>query len=343
MDRINSPHILSIFHHLPEGLLQREANQLHEVLSGPTLIHMRGRRARPLFVSVLLHGNEITGWLAMRELLRRYADRELPRSLSLFIGNVAAARHGLRRENSQPDYNRIWKGGSRPEHAMVGRVLDEMRARKVFAAMDVHNNTGFNPHYACVNVLDQRHLQMATMYSRTVVYFIKPDTVSSLAFAAICPSVTLECGQPGHAYGTKHVLEYLDSCLRMAKVPTHPVAAHDIDLFHTVAVVKVPAETSFGFEEDATEIWFAGDLDHLNFHELPRGTTLGWVREGADVCLEAWDEAGNDIGSRYFSVDEGEIKTHVPVMPSMLTLDERVIRQDCLCYLLERYRAPGPA
>ena len=25
-----------------------------------------------------------------------------------------------------------------------------------------------------------------------------------------------------------------------------------------------------------------------------------------------------------------------PVMPAMLTLDERVIRQDCLCYFMER-------
>ena len=27
----------------------------------------------------------------------------------------------------------------------------------------------------------------------------------------------------------------------------------------------------------------------------------------------------------------------VPVMPSMLTCDPEVIRQDCLCYLMERY------
>jgi len=26
-----------------------------------------------------------------------------------------------------------------------------------------------------------------------------------------------------------------------------------------------------------------------------------------------------------------------PIMPSMLTVNERAIRQDCLCYLMERY------
>jgi hypothetical protein len=29
------------------------------------------------------------------------------------------------------------------------------------------------------------------------------------------------------------------------------------------------------------------------------------------------------------------------VMPAMLTRDERVIRQDCLCYLMERLPYPG--
>jgi hypothetical protein len=36
-------------------------------------------------------------------------------------------------------------------------------------------------------------------------------------------------------------------------------------------------------------------------------------------------------------VVDGKIRLRVPVMPSMLTLDERVVRQDCLCYLMERY------
>jgi hypothetical protein len=40
-------------------------------------------------------------------------------------------------------------------------------------------------------------------------------------------------------------------------------------------------------------------------------------------------------------VRRGELLTRRVVMPSMLTLDERVIRQDCLCYLMERFPIPG--
>lgn len=334
--------MLTVLEQLPAGLLEREAPQLHEVLSGPTLIHLRGRRPEPLLISVLLHGNESTGWLALRELLRRHPPENLPRSVSVLIGNVAAARDGLRRFEHQPDYNRVWRGDDgTPEHAMARQVVDEMRDRRVFASVDVHNNTGFNPHYACVNRLDHRFLHLATLFSRTVVYFIKPDTVQSLALAAVCPAVTLECGQPGQPHGTEHALSYLEACLHLAELPAHPVAEHDINLFHTVAVLKVPAESSFGFEAEASDIWFASDLDRLNFRELPAGTVLGWVRDGCSGRLEAWNEAGQEVGSRYFAVDDGEIRTSLPVMPSMLTLDARVIRQDCLGYFMERYPAPG--
>jgi succinylglutamate desuccinylase len=332
--------MLNVLEQLPAGLLEREAHELHQVLAGPTLVHLPGRRAEPLLVTVLLHGNESTGWLALRALLGRYRDRALPRSLSLLIGNVAAARHGLRRIEGQPDYNRIWSGDGMPEHAMARQVVEEMAARRVFASVDVHNNTGFNPHYACVNRLDHRFLHVATLFSRTVVYFIRPDTVQSMAMAELCPAVTLECGQPGQTHGTEHALEYLDACLHLAELPAHPVSEHDIDLFHTVAVVKVPEQTSFGFEPAASDIWFAPDLDHLNFRELPAGTVLGWVRDGGEGRLDVSDETGRPVCARYFTVRDGEIRTVTPVMPSMFTLDQRVIRQDCLGYLMERYSVP---
>jgi hypothetical protein len=35
---------------------------------------------------------------------------DLPRSLSLFVGNTAAAEQGVRHLPEQPDYNRVWPG-----------------------------------------------------------------------------------------------------------------------------------------------------------------------------------------------------------------------------------------
>ena len=336
--------MLTQFDHLPDGLLDVSSRELHRLLPGPSLIHLPGRQERPLFVSVLLHGNEETGLQAAQALLAKYAGRELPRALSLFIGNVDAAREHHRRLDGQPDYNRVWPGGEdadSPEARMMAEVVAEMARRRPFAAVDVHNNTGLNPHYGCVNRLDPAFLHLANLFSRTVVYFLRPTGVASMAMAELCPAVTVECGQPGQPHGRDHAADYLDGCLHLRAFPEHhPVHHQDIDLFHTVATVKVPETVSFSFAGAGSgEIEFVRDLDHLNFRELPAGTFLGSLNGGG--WLEAWSEAGDEVAARYFDLADGELRTRVPLMPSMFTLNEEVIRQDCLGYLMERYPLPS--
>jgi hypothetical protein len=333
---------LTVLEAMPAGLEQLHARELHLKLPGPTLIHLPGRRAEPLFVSVLLHGNEDTGWEAVKRLLNKYRGGELPRALSLFIGNVAAAGRGQRRLDDQNDYNRVWGEGDSAEHAMARQVLEEMRRRKVYAAIDIHNNTGRNPHYACINRLASPFFHMATLFGRTVVYFTKPDTVLSMAFADLCPATTVECGQVGDEAGIGHAMEYMDACLRLAHIPEHPVAPGDIHLFHTMAVIKLPEDVSFSFDGSrGGDISFPPDLDTLNFRELPTGTVIARLHSDKSRVLEAWNEQGVDVCDNYFEVVEGEIRLKRPVMPSMLTLDERIIRQDCLCYFMERLEFQG--
>lgn len=325
--------------HLPAGLLELSAARLHELLPGPALIHLPGRRPEPLFVSVLLHGNEDTGWLAIGQLLREYAGCELPRALSLFIGNVPAARYNQRFLDGQPDYNRIWTDAPcnehLPERNMMQRIVEIMKGRSLFASVDIHNNTGINPHYVCVRRFDYRFFQLATLFSRTVVYFTKPDGVQCEAFSALCPAVTLECGQPGQLHGVAHAVEYLNACLNLADIPNHPVAPQDINLFHTVAIVKVPRMASFGFDSKDVDIRLLSDLDHLNFHELPVNTILGWIKPGSNQQLEMWDETGREMSAQFLQIHNGAIRTRVPVMPSMLTVNVKAIRQDCLGYFME--------
>jgi hypothetical protein len=65
---------------------------------------------------------------------------------------------------------------------------------------------------------------------------------------------------------------------------------------------------------------------------------LGWVKPGNDACLRAWDEQGNEVSDKYFTVQDDEIRLMLRVMPVMLTVDKEAIRQDCFCYLMERYQ-----
>jgi len=329
---------------LPDGLLETPVESMAELLGGPTLIHLPGRRPEPLFVTVLAHGNESTGFYAIQSLLQKFRDRELPRALSIFIGNVAAAAEGLRFLDGQADFNRVWPGTEQvdaPEAQMMQQVVDSLRARKAFASVDIHNNTGINPHYGCINRVDNQFLHLASLFSRTVVYFIRPLGVQSMAMSCVCPAVTIECGKPAHEYGMAHARDYVDACLHISELPQHPVASHDVDLFHTVAVVKIPADVSFGFGEEAVDLRLLRDIDHLNFRELPAGTELGWIRSGAAVRLDVSDDNDQSVHDRYFTIEDNTLVTARPLMPSMFTLDERIIRQDCLGYLMEKLLPEG--
>lgn len=336
--------MLKILDHIPDGFFDATAETLHEVLPGPTLIHLKGQREPEVFTAVLQHGNEPAGFYAIQRVLRktRYGggDLELPRSLSLFVSNVQAAAKGLRHLPGQPDFNRIWPGGNgqeTPEHTIMAGVTKIMKERKPFASVDIHSTTGLNPHYACINCLDARSLHLASFFSRTVVFFRLPKGVQSLTFCQFCPAVTLECGRVGDKTGVEHAEDYLWALLRMSDFPGHDVAQHDVNLYRTVGRVTLKEGITFGFKEGPVDIRFVDHLDHLNFTELPEGTVLGRVGHENGPLLEVLDEDGHDITGNYFMVEGGLLKTRAQVMPSMLTLDESIIENDCLCYVMERF------
>lgn len=323
---------------LPDGFLDCPARELHRLLTGPCLIELPGRREAPLFVSVLQHGNEDTGLAAIQRVLRTHAGKDLPRALMLLVGNVSAAREGLRRLDGQPDYNRVWPGaqelGGTPEGQAMAEVHQLVLARSAFAAVDVHNNSGLNPHYSVVCSLDAASLHLAALFSRIAVWFTGLPGTETASFAGQLPAITAECGQPGVVANAEHAAHFLDGLLHLAEFPAQPVHRQDLDLYHTLAVVRVRPEVSLGFGDPQAELDLDPALDHFNFRELAAGTRFGAT--GHPMPFEVVDDAGNDIAAEYFSTEGGELRLRRAAIPAMLTCNVRIIRQDSLCYLMER-------
>ncbi len=170
---------------------------------------------------------------------------------------------------NQPDFNRIWPGTEfpeSPETRMAAEIVRIMKQRQVIASIDIHNNTGINPHYACINKLDQQYIQLASLFGRLIVYFIRPKGVQSAAFAELCPAVTLECGRPGQQFGVEHALDYLDTCLHLSELPSEPVATQNIDLYHTVAQITVKPNIDFSFHNLTADLLLTEELELMNFH-----------------------------------------------------------------------------
>jgi hypothetical protein len=334
--------ICAVSDRLPDGFLDCPAERLVDLLPGPTLFEFAGRDPRPVFISVLLHGNEDSGLLAVQEVLRRHRGRDLNRALMLFVGNVRAAAQNLRTLDGQPDFNRIWPGGllpHLPEAAMARFVYDRVAARRPFAAIDIHNNTGFNPHYACIAKLEPKFIALAQLFSRLVVHFQRPLGACAAAFAELCPAVTVECGKAGVGNGAEHAAQLVEAALAISELPGHLPAAHDVDLLRTSAIVKPPAEASFSFDGAPADFEFRSDLDRLNFSELTPGASFGAARGAARLEIAPGD--GDAAAGDYFDYSGGAIRLIRPAIPAMLTLDPRAVRLDCLCYLMHRIGFDG--
>lgn len=339
-DRLN----LNRVNGFPVELLQTPPADLWRHLPGPTLFSIDGHNEAPLFVSVLLHGNESTGWEAIQSVMAHHRSKTLPRALLLFVGNIAAARENVRTCAHQTDYNRCWPGtalNATIEAALMREVVAEVQRAKPFASIDVHNNTGHNPHYACLNRLDEPYLHLARLFSRTVVYFERPLGVQSAALAEICPAVTVECGMSGGAGADAHAAEFIDAALSLDHFPEHSVPEGDIDLMQTTAILKVPSQASISFDGSDAEFKFRPDLDLLNFSELQPGISFGQLGGTRGHELVIAPGGSNATQLAYLTYEDGTVRLAQPAIPAMLTKDERAIRLDCLGYLMHRIARDG--
>ena len=330
---------LDCFDHFSDTLLDAPASELWRYLRGPSLFRLPGRRLAPLFVSVLLHGDEDTSWRAIQAVLRRTRAAKLQRPLLLFVGNIEAAKANVRTLPHQEDFNRAWPGTARsdtPTATLLREVFEIARRERPFASIDIHNNSGHNPHYACVNSFEPRHLHLARLFSRTVVYFERPVGVQSAALAKICPAVTVECGRTDEAASVDHAVELIDSVLAIRNLPDRPPPDGDLDLMRTVAIVKVPAGATFSYDGADADFRFRPDLDHLNFAELDPGTAFGSLGGDRSRQLEVTPVNDGLAADGFFGYAGGQIQLLQRMIPAMLTVDSRAVRLDCLGYLMRR-------
>jgi succinylglutamate desuccinylase len=331
--------MLQQFESIPTGVLSTKPENLHQFIPKPALFHLPGKNQQPLFISVMQHGNEPTGFLALQAILNKYHNKTLPRSLSLFFGNTLAAEQGLRHLEIQSDFNRIWPGTdliATPESQIAAEIFDVMQHRKPFASIDIHNNTGINPHYACLNRIEPQFLHLASLFNRLIVHFTRPKGVQSQAFAELCPAVTLECGRPGQKHGVEHAVEFIDSCMHLSEIPDQALNHQTIDLYHTVAQVTISDATHYSFDDKQADLLLNHDLERMNFTEMPAGTIIAQVSGTKNFPVTAINEQGQDVTHNYFTIIDNQLQLSKNIMPSMLTLDEKVIQQDCLCYLMQR-------
>jgi hypothetical protein len=326
---------------LPTGLLDLTADQLYTKIDDLTLIHLKGKIERPIFISILQHGDEYTGWDALKDFLKNH-QHQLPRSMSILFGNIQAARFNVRQIDNQPDFNRSWPSALNLDYPIANsmrEITDIMRKRTPFASVDIHNNSGRNPHYSGINNLDQEFLNLASLFSDTMIYFTSPIGIQSGSFAEFCPSVTVECGLSGAADGTEQTHTFLELLFNQYNLKNVPGILEHERVFKIKATVKVRPEIDISFQQEDVDFSLIADLDVLNFHKINPGEAFGKLSQqlvdNKVMPFIVTDQNNQDITDQYFKIDGNKVSCANSFVPAMITQNIQAIRLDCLCYIMQ--------
>lgn len=323
---------------IPNEFYDLDFRDIKTVFPEPTLIELEGLKKQPLFVSILLHGNEYTGLKVMQTILKKYQNG-LPRSIFLMIGNVDAAQANKRCLPHQTDFNRAWPGTTVKADKttkLMQEIMDYVTQKPLFAAIDIHNNTGANPHYGCITDIRKENQYICALFNHIAFVFHYPKGVSTGAFEGICPAATLECGKPGEAYGIEHTSKLIDGLLHLDHFPEKETPPHDLQLVESMATVTIGENTEFSFcLSETADLMFEDGFEFKNFSELTPNDVFAYSNN--EKALKVKDPNGEDITSQIFRLEDGKVFLNKTLIPAMITTDKEVIKQDCLCYLLQDY------
>lgn len=336
---------LNILYKIPEVFLNISHRELKNVFNKPTLIHLKGEKNPALFISILLHGNEFSGLEIMQEILKKYKSKngyDLPRDLWLFIGNVDAAALDLRQLEDQVDFNRAWPGTKNPETKtaqLMQEVMTTISKDALFASIDIHNNTGQNPYYGCISTVNEKNKHLCSLFNHIAIVFKTPKGVSTMAFDTLCPAITLECSTPGNKPAKEKAFELIDDLMHMDHFPTNKVAKHDLQLVKIFATIKINKGVTFCFEDEKNkthvDLTMVGNFDQHNFTLLKKNEIFAYSKVAKPFVVTS--EEGKDITEEILQNHNGNISLRKSLIPAMISLDKKIVLQDCLCYLLKDY------
>jgi hypothetical protein len=222
---------------------------------------------------------------------------------------------------------------------MAARVAARLAEQPLFAAVDLHNNTGRNPHYGIVTDLSPDNLGLAYLFSDKAVYVREPDTVMTRIFAGRCPAVALEVGPVGDPRCEDRVYDFVKRLLTLDAIPDADL--QQLQMFRTQVRVHVAPEITFLFADEAADtsaadLTLTGGIEAVNFHELPAGAEFGRTGQPPSAVLQVLDVQHRDVTDQYFEQVGACLRLKRSVVPAMYTTDPAVVRQDCLCYFMER-------
>ncbi len=308
-------------------------------LQQPTVVEVSGKEmSRWRVVSVLIHGNEPSGFFAAYEFLRQ---KTIPQTnLAIVISSVRAARHEpLFTHRAIPgefDLNRrfgIVECRDRVTE-LAHHIVEYVRALCPELVVDLHNTSGQAPPFA-VSISDHSSVRkMASLFCCTMV--VTQLIVGSLMEQNFnCPIVTIECGGAGS--DSSHALA-LEGLRRFAVLDSiNELNDETVEVYmHPVRVKALPGlSLSYGGTVDPdADITLSQTIEQLNYGITPAGKPLGWLSRPLEQSLTAINDYGEDLIETLFENRQGRLIARQNLKLFMATGRGDIALSDCLFYVV---------
>ena len=311
-----------IYRELDAGWLDLGATELYRVFDRPTIIDLRQSNRAPVFITTLLHGNETSGWDAIREFLNNHSEV----SMVLLVGNIHAAKSKQRHLDHEQDFNRVWR--QEPWHTALNEVLHEV---KPCYAVDIHNNSSPNPHYSVVTDLQPETLQLARLFSKQLIHTAHTLDIISYAISKYCPSITIETGMIDDPKSVSRTVEYLTQIC--CNYPLSPQEIGDLECYETLGTMHVIPPENPDLEKYPI---FNADFIGRSFETVPAGSMVAeCVEKSWEIVVKSANSVENQT-SKYLDRSGNRVMLKQDTILSMFTPIPLLALQDCVCYLLNK-------
>ncbi len=314
--------------------------EMLDALRGPTWVSLAGRdRSRLRVATTLLHGNEPSGFRAIRRYLR--SGRVPATDLLFFFGSVSAAQILPRFSNrtllSGRDLNRCFRPPyDGAEGRLAATVLARLEDRRPEALIDLHNTSGRGPAYGVLMTRDRACQQVAALWARHVV-------VTDLRLGALTeattqhfPSAVVECGgredPAADSVAWFGLREFADRATLFDRDAAPEVFEHPVRI-----ELRAGCEIAFARQPvERADVTLYPDLDRHNFGMVDVGEPLGWLGPRGLDALMLRRASGTDTVDALLSQRAGALVASRAFRPLMITTHPDIAKSDCLFYAVAK-------
>lgn len=317
--------------------LPTDATEWLNSLQGPCVIDMQGHISnRTRVVSVLVHGNEPSGFIAVHRFLQ---SKITPMTnVRFIICSVEAAQQPPvftnRYVDDVHDLNRCFNLDKTDAavNQRAGSILQAINEVKPEAVIDMHNTSGSSPSFCVATRIDMQVQALASFFCQTMMY-TRLSLGSLMEQNFNCPVVTIECGgskdQQAHEMAYQGVHEFLmaDNLFGGHHYMLVDIVEHPLRL-----ELDPKTKLSFADKNDPdADVTLVSDIEQHNMGVTRADCLIGWSNVGC-APFTVRNEAGDVQSDSIIYCKDGQILTRHKLRIFMATTNHRIALNDCLFY-----------